>query len=187
MNRDMENQRTNNSIRCTGRISPKLRERQSKNPSIPNENIARNFHWICFDRGENLEGRQTDCWYWRSGKVGRIRNIFQKTECTRSLYIPEKGEIVFLVVDGSAKLSGRDCEFQEPTLRRESTVRRENLSGESQGLGKSFDLKKQKMTQEATRTFGPLKVISLVVIILNREFNNMCRKNNCQFHWSKFM
>ena len=39
--------------------------------------------------------------------------------------------MVFLVADGSAKLSGRDCEFQEPTLRRESTVRRRNLSGES--------------------------------------------------------
>ena len=39
-------------------------------------------------------------------------------------------EFVFLVEDGSAKLSRRNYEFQEPTLRRESTVRRENLSGE---------------------------------------------------------
>ena len=36
------------------------------------------------------------------------------------------GEFVFLVADGSATLSGRDCEFQEPTLRREFTVRRES-------------------------------------------------------------
>ena len=35
------------------------------------------------------------------------------------------GEFVFPVADGSAKLSGRDYECQEPT------VRRENLSGES--------------------------------------------------------
>ena len=37
------------------------------------------------------------------------------------------------MADGSEKLSGRDYEFQEPTLRRESTVKRENLSGESHG------------------------------------------------------
>ena len=37
------------------------------------------------------------------------------------------------MADGSAKLSGRNYEFQELTLRREPTVRRENLSGESHG------------------------------------------------------
>ena len=42
-------------------------------------------------------------------------------------------EFVFLVADGSAKLSGRNYEFQERTLRRESTLRRENFSGESHG------------------------------------------------------
>ena len=36
------------------------------------------------------------------------------------------GECVFLMADGSAKLSGRDYEFQELTLRRESTVKRES-------------------------------------------------------------
>ena len=36
-------------------------------------------------------------------------------------------ELVFLVADGSAKLSGWDYEFQEPTLRQESTATRENL------------------------------------------------------------
>ena len=50
----------------------------------------------------------------------------------------KKGEFVFLVADGSAKLSGRDYEFQEPTLRRESTVRRENFSGESHGDWEEF-------------------------------------------------
>ena len=43
----------------------------------------------------------------------------------------ENGEFVFPVADGSAKLSGRDYEFQEPTLRRESTVRRERVSAEN--------------------------------------------------------
>ena len=34
---------------------------------------------------------------------------------------------------GTAKISGRDYEFREPTLRREQLVRSEDLSGEIQG------------------------------------------------------
>ena len=56
------------------------------------------------------------------------------------LITQKDGEFVFLVADGSAKLSGRDYEFQEPTLRREYTVRRENLSGESHGESEEFRL-----------------------------------------------
>ena len=42
------------------------------------------------------------------------------------------------MVDGTAKSSGRDYEFQESTPRRQSTVRRENLSGESHGDREEF-------------------------------------------------
>ena len=56
----------------------------------------------------------------------------------------------FPVADGSAKLSGRNYEVQEPTLRRESTVKKENLMA----IGQSFDLKKQKMTMGSMRFFG---------------------------------
>ena len=38
-------------------------------------------------------------------------------------------------------------------------------------IGKSLNLKNQKMTQEFTRTFCLLKEISFIVIILKREFN----------------
>ena len=38
-------------------------------------------------------------------------------------------------------------------------------------IGKSFDLKNQKMTQKLGKTFGQSKDTSFVVIILNREFN----------------
>ena len=62
-------QRTTYSIRCTAGISPNLRERQTENSSIREESIIRNFDWMCFDRGENLEGRHSDCWYWRIGKL----------------------------------------------------------------------------------------------------------------------
>ena len=40
------------------------------------------------------------------------------------LITKKDGEFVLLVADGSAILSARDYEFQEPTLRRESTVQR---------------------------------------------------------------
>ena len=55
------------------------------------------------------------------------RNLSQKTEKKEVLITHRDGEFVFLVADGSAKLSGKDYEFQEPTLRREYTVRGENL------------------------------------------------------------
>ena len=57
----------------------------------------------------------------------------------REVLITQKDEeCVFPVANGSAKLSRRDYEFQEPTLRRESTVGRENLSGESHGDREEF-------------------------------------------------
>ena len=98
------------------------------------------------------------------------------------------GEFVFSVADGSTTLSRRDYEFQEPTLRREPTVRRENLSGESQGVREELTLKKQKMTRKLGKTSGLFKEISFIVIILNREFNFSCRKkNHSLFHWSILM
>ena len=53
----------------------------------------------------------------------------RRLNAKKDLTTRKDGELLFLVADGSAKLSGRDYEFQEPTLRRESTVRRENLGG----------------------------------------------------------
>ena len=52
--------------------------------------------------------------------------IYPRRLNAKEVLITQKdGEFVFLVADGLAKLSGRDYEFQEPTLRWESTVRRE--------------------------------------------------------------
>ena len=42
-------------------------------------------------------------------------------------------EILFPIADGKAKLSGRDHEFREPTLRREPTVRSEEFSRKFSG------------------------------------------------------
>ena len=63
------------------------------------------------------------------------------------------GEFVFLVADGSSTFSGRDCEFQESTLRREHTVKREILSGESQGDGEEFQPEETKDDAETQQDF----------------------------------
>ena len=61
------------------------------------------------------------------------------------------------MADGSAKLSGRNCEFQEPTLRRESTVRRENLSRESQGDWEEFQSAETTDDAEARKDFWSIQ------------------------------
>ena len=110
--------------------------------------------------------------------------IYSRRLNAKEVLINQKdGEFVFPVADGSAKLSGRDYEFQEPTLTRESTVRRETLIGEFEAIGKSYNLKNQKMTQKSRMTFFQLKEISFIVIILNREFNCTClEKSHSLFH-----
>ena len=75
----------------------------------------------------------------------------------KSWWLPKNEEFVFPVADGSAILSGRDNEFQEPTLRRESTVRRQNLSGESHGVREEFQPEETKDDAEARKDFGSIE------------------------------
>ena len=80
---------------------------------------------------------------------------------------------MFLVADESAKLSGRDYEFQEPTLRREQTVRREReFSGDSHG-----DVEESQPASE--HIFGLVRVISSTVI--TTESSTLCAKKET-FH-----
>ena len=52
----------------------------------------------------------------------------------KEVLTPQKGDVfIFPIADGTAKLSWRDQEFREPTLRRKITVGSEDLSGELQG------------------------------------------------------
>ena len=69
------------------------------------------------------------------------------------LTTPKDGEFVLLVADGSATLSGRDYEFQEPTLRREPTVRSDNFSGKSQGDREEFQLEETNDDAETQKDF----------------------------------
>ena len=61
------------------------------------------------------------------------------------------------MADGAAKLSERDYEFQEPTLRREDTVRRENLSGESLGNREEFQSEETKGDEEVRKDFWSIQ------------------------------
>ena len=61
------------------------------------------------------------------------------------------------MADGSATLSGRDYEFQEPTLRQESAVKRENLSGESHGDRIEFRPEETKDDAETQEDFWSIK------------------------------
>ena len=67
--------------------------------------------------------------------------------------IQKDGKIYFLWQMVSAKISGRDYEFQEPTLRREYTVKRENLSGESRGDGEDSLPEESKDDEGINKTF----------------------------------
>ena len=61
------------------------------------------------------------------------------------------------MADRSATLSGRDYEFQESTLRREHTARRENLSGESQGDKEEFQPEETKDDGETQEDFWSIQ------------------------------
>ena len=90
-----------------------------------------------------------------------IRNIHQKTECERSRDNPKKMDNLYFLC--LATLSGRDYEFREPTLGRESTVKRERVSSENPtAIGKSSDRKNQKMTQKVGKTFGLTRILHLL-------------------------
>ena len=81
-------------------------------------------------------------------------NYARRLNAKEVLITQKDGEFIFPVADGSAQLSGRDYEFQEPTLRRESTVRRENLSGECHGDREEFQIEEAKDDEGINKDFS---------------------------------
>ena len=73
-------------------------------------------------------------------KLGASELYSRRLNAKEVLITQKDWDFVFPMEDGSAKISGRNYEFQEPALRRESTVRRENLSGESHRDREEFRL-----------------------------------------------
>ena len=81
----------------------------------------------------------------------------RKLNAKEVLKTQKDGELKFPVADGSAKLPGRDYEFQEPTLRREFTVRRENLSEESHDDREEFQPEEREDDAEARKDFWSIQ------------------------------
>ena len=78
--------------------------------------------------------------------------IYPRRINAKEVLIPQRGEeIIFPFADGKAKLLGRDCEFQKPTLRREQTERSQDLIEELQG-------EPQEPTLKPEETCCPFKV-----------------------------
>ena len=81
-----------------------------------------------------MEKSYSSCGFGRFGKVGRISKLSSKNQRERSMDTTKKGdEFTFPAAAHTAKLSRRDHDFQEPTPRREQTVRSEDFSRELQG------------------------------------------------------
>ena len=81
----------------------------------------------------------------------------RRLDAKEVLITHKDGESVFPVADSWATLSGRDYEFQEPTLGREHTVKRENLSGESQGDREEFHPEETKDDAETQKDFWSIQ------------------------------
>ena len=126
------------------------------------------FLFPAVDGTANLSGRDyefpesnskagTDRKEWRFQQRTSRRNRERLNRQTRWRWSPCRFLVDFPVADGSAILSGRDNEFQEPTLRRESTVRRQNLSGESHGVREEFQPEETKDDAEARKDFWSIE------------------------------
>ena len=71
---------------------------------------------------------------------------------------PQRREdFIVPIADGTAKLSGRDHEFQEPTLRREQVAGSEHLSGELEGEPKGLEPTETKDDAEARKDFWSIQ------------------------------
>ena len=91
------------------------------------------------------------------------------------------------MADGSAKLSGRDYEFQEPTLRRKYTVRRDFQRRISRREWRVSTWRNKRWGSNLQGFLGSRRSserILFIVIILNREVQVTCQeKNHILFHW----
>ena len=76
----------------------------------------------------------------------------------REVLITQKGEeFIFPIADGTAKWSGRDYEFREPSLRLRQTVGSEDLSGELQGESEEPQPTEPKNDAEARKDFWSIQ------------------------------
>ena len=143
------------------------------------------FLKICFDRGREF-GKET---FWllilKNRKSWMHQKHIPEDWMQKKSWYPRKTENLQFLWQMVQQITRKRLRFPRNhsetwTYRKGEGISVENLNA----IGKSFNLKKQKMTKKHKRIFGLFKVTSSVVIILNREFNNTCReKNRSLFHW----
>ena len=117
------------------------------------ESFTWNIPRMCINRGWNLERRYLGDRHGGIGKHERIRNPSSKKQCKRSIDATKGRRFYIPKSRWSSKIVRRDCEFQEPTPRREPTVRSEDLSGELQGEPEVFQPTEAKDDAEARKDF----------------------------------
>ena len=108
-------------------ISPK---RPSKNSSIWQEGITRHLSWLRASRGWYWERRYSDSRPGRFGKVGCIRHLSSKSQRERNT---DQTKRWWIHIPSSRWYSKNSTKGLRIPRRRESTVRSEDLSGETQG------------------------------------------------------
>ena len=118
------------------------------------ENYYEGFCWLCFFRGEILGRRYSDYWCLKNWKIWRRWNIFQKTKCKRSLDNPKRCRIYISCGWWFSKIiREKTTNSQNPHWDGKSTVRRENLSGESHGDRDEFQLEETKDDEGINKDF----------------------------------
>ena len=112
------------------------------------------LYWLCFNREEVESGKNIfQLLRLKNWEIWLVEVHFRRMNAKRVLITHTDEECVFPAADGSAKLSVISYEFQEPTLRREYTARRENFSGESHGDGKEFQPEETKNDERINKDF----------------------------------
>ena len=100
----------------------------------------------------NLERRHFGSRRCGGGNFGRVRNASSKAQCKRSILTPNRVFFIFPILDGTAKLFGRDHGVRQSTLREEKPVRSEDLREELQGNSDGSQPTEQKMTLKPAMT-----------------------------------
>ena len=126
-------QTANDSFWSNGWMPSDFTARLVRTSSIWQESTAWYLSWARIDRGR----------IWKGDIIIADLEDLEKLDASdidprrinaREAWISQKGdEFIFLAADATAKLSGRDYEFRQSTLRREQTARREDVSRELQG------------------------------------------------------
>ena len=101
-------------------------------------------------------------------------DIYPRRIKAKEVLITQKGDdFTIPFAAGTAKLSGRNHEFRESTLRREPTVRSQDFSRE---LHVEPGESQPAETTDDAEARGDFWSASFIVITMNLEFNSMCRR-----------